>query len=272
MAKLDRLGWTVGAAIRSQGVRVGIRANCEEALDRVIAQLPEGWKFARSPIVDMMYSISAHDNEPSSRVQRFNLLYAGAARLARTLDFDVLLNTFEDDFNLAVAASAPRRIFLKAGVVGWNGRAILAPGDTFSGKVNLVSALVEAGATYYSDGFAVLDHDGRVHPYAVGMRVNSGGQEGPRRVPVQTMGVRVGARRLPVGVILLSEYKPGAVFKPSRGTPGEAVLSFIGNCLSPLREPDAMLSLMAGVASGATILKGVRGEADEAVDALLSRI
>ena len=51
-----------------------------------------------------------------------------------------------------------------AGVVGWENRAIVMPGASFAGKTTLVRAWLEAGATYYSDEFAVLDRAGRVHP------------------------------------------------------------------------------------------------------------
>ena len=43
-------------------------------------------------------------------------------------------------------------------IVTWGrGRAIVIPGRTFSGKSTLVAELVRAGATYYSDEYAVED-------------------------------------------------------------------------------------------------------------------
>jgi uridine kinase len=41
---------------------------------------------------------------------------------------------------------------------------IAIPGRSFSGKTSLVTALVRAGAVYYSDEFAVIDRDGLVRP------------------------------------------------------------------------------------------------------------
>jgi len=77
-----------------------------------------------------------------------------------------VFEAFETDLQLYVAEMAPRRLFVHAGVVGWRGQAIIIPGRTFTGKTTLVAALVKAGATYYSDEYAVLDVRGRVHPYA----------------------------------------------------------------------------------------------------------
>ena len=66
---------------------------------------------------------------------------------------------------LFIAANARDWLFVHAGVVAHGGRALVAPGDSFSGKTTLVRALLAAGATYYSDEYAVLDEAGRVHPY-----------------------------------------------------------------------------------------------------------
>lgn len=266
MQKLDRLGWTAGVALTSQGVRIGVRANRADAIERITRQLPAGWNFAKSPIVDVMYSISAHDNLPGSRIQRFNLLYAGIQRLARTTDFNELIDAFEDDLHLTVAATTPRRIFFKAGVVGWKGCAILITGPESSGKSTLVKSLVEAGATYYSDEYAVMDRKGHLHPYPVRMRTRPSGAD------ESALPIRLGTRPLPVGAIVLTHYKPRAVFKPREVSPGEAVLTLLGNCYTPMKNPEATLALLASVTESATVLKGVRGEARNAVEAILSSI
>ena len=77
-----------------------------------------------------------------------------------------LLDAIESEMALNVARAARERIFLHCGVVGWRGRAILIPGHTCHGKTTLVTRFLEAGATYYSDEFALLDDMGRVHPFA----------------------------------------------------------------------------------------------------------
>src|SRR5947207_3389834 len=165
MEKLDRLGWADGISFRSYGLRIGIRTNNAEVLEQVEKRLPFGWKPARSPIVDNLYSIVAPGDRSRPNVRRFKLLYKGIERLARTMNLDELLFDLEIDLHSYVATATKRRMFLHAGVVGWDGRAIVFPGKNFSGKTNLVTAFLRAGATYYSDEFAVLDSRGRVHPY-----------------------------------------------------------------------------------------------------------
>ena len=52
-----------------------------------------------------------------------------------------------------------------SGIVQWNGRALLLPGATHSGKSSLVAELLRRGATCFSDEFALIDAEGRAHPY-----------------------------------------------------------------------------------------------------------
>src|SRR5438270_9271311 len=88
MAKIDRLGWAAGLSFNCYGVRLGVRVNDAAILGRIPACLPPGWKPARSPIVDGLYSVVSGGESVDSRTRRYNLVYAGAARVARTMDLE----------------------------------------------------------------------------------------------------------------------------------------------------------------------------------------
>jgi hypothetical protein len=272
MAKLDRLGWAAGIAIRSYGLRVGVRTDNAEVLELVKLRLPAGWAPAKSPVVDNLYSIVAPRATGQSRIKRFNILYKGAARLVRTMDLDELLNDLEIDIHSYVAMATQQRIFLHAGVVGWRGRAIVIPGKNFSGKTNLVTALLRAGATYYSDEFAVLDGRGRVHPYPWALHIREEGLEQPKAYPAELLGAQAGTKPLPIGMVIFSEYRQGGNWRPRRLSQGRAALEMLANAVSLRYRPEAMLAMLGHVVGGATVLKGVRGEADEAVDSILKKI
>src|SRR5574341_810834 len=154
MEKIDRLGWVAGLPFVAYGVRVGIRANSPEVLERLPDRLPPGWALAPSPVVEHLYSLLVGGAGPQTNLRRFNLLYAGSARLARTMALDEALESLEADLHLTVAGAARGRLFVHAGGVGWGGRAIVVAGRTRSGKSTMVAALVRAGATYYSDEYA----------------------------------------------------------------------------------------------------------------------
>src|SRR5260370_3454131 len=215
MEKLDRLGWAAGLAFTAYGVSVGVRVNDPSVLERVRALLPPGWKPARKPTVRRLYSLIVGGPMSRPGVRRFNLLYSDAARLLRTHDLEEALAQLELDLELYIADRAPRRTFVHAGVVGWNGRAIVIPGDSFSGKSSLVKALVKAGATYYSDEFAVLDERGRVHPYPIPLTIRPTRDGGPpMKYRVEDLGGVAGVGPLPVGLVLITRLRSGTPVSP----------------------------------------------------------
>src|SRR5947209_10772416 len=146
MKKLDRLGWAAGISFVSYGLRIGIRVNNPAVLERLLDRLPPGWKPSRFLVVDRLYSVIAGDPAARNNVRLFNLLYAGPTRLARTMQLEELIEVLETDLQLYVAEMARRRLFVHAGVVALERRAIVIPGRSFTGKSTLVAALVRAGA------------------------------------------------------------------------------------------------------------------------------
>jgi hypothetical protein len=272
MEKIDRLGWAAGLSFISYGVSVGVRVNSPEALKLVQDYLPPQWKPAPSPIVERLYSLVLGGAGARPGVRRFNLLYGDIARLARTANLDEVLDMFQSDLHLHVAAEAPRRVFVHAGVVGWKGQAILLPGSSYCGKTTLVAELVRAGATYYSDEFAVLDGRGRVHPYTRDLRIREADTGKQKRCSVEKLGGQAGIRPLTVGLVVASSYKAEAKWRPRQLSTGQGLLELLAHTVSARRQPEKALAALEQVARRALIIKGVRGEAGEIVDSLLKHL
>lgn len=269
--QLDRVEWAAGLSFQAYGLRIGIRTNNPVGLEHLAGRLPFGWKPARSTVVDRLYSIVISDAGGGSGESRFNLLYVGGEKLSEAMSLAEIINVLEIDLHSYVATSTRRRLFLHAGVVGWRGQAIVIPGKNFSGKTNLVLALLRAGAAFYSDEFAVLDSRGRVHPYLWALHLREEGLERPRACQIETLGARAGNKPLPVGLVVLSEYRPGAKWRPRSVSPGQAALAMLAHVLTT-QAPEVTLPTLRQVVSGATVLKGARGEADEVVNSILNRI
>jgi hypothetical protein len=159
-------------------------------------------------------------------------------------------------------------------VVGWRDRAILLPGRSFSGKTTLVAALVGAGATYYSDEYAVLDAKGRVHPYARPLSIRSADDARSRRCPVEELGGVSATRPLPVGLIAVTQFRPGTRRPgPWRAlSPGQAVLALLSHTVPARRKPATALATLRQAVAPATALRGARGEADRTAEALLASL
>ena len=187
MEKLDRLGWAAGMSFKAYGVRVGVRVNDPAAMDRLGEHLPPGWKPAAAPIVERLYSLVVARAASRPGLRRFNVLYGDTERLVRSTEPDQVFESLESNVQLYVAEKARRKVFVHAGVVSWRGRTIIIPGRSLSGKTTLVGEFVRAGATYYSDEYAVLDASGRVHPYPKPMSVREPGSQMQKRASMQSL-------------------------------------------------------------------------------------
>src|SRR5438445_11225175 len=103
MKKLDRLGWAAGLSFVSHGVRIGIRVNDPSALERVAVHLPPQSKPSGSPVVDELCSLLIGGSTHVSGVRRYNLLYWGIARMARTLESNEVFEVLESLLDLVVS-------------------------------------------------------------------------------------------------------------------------------------------------------------------------
>ena len=272
MKKVDRLGWAAGFSLRSYGVRIGVRSNDPATLERVIGLLPGEWEKVDRPVVDRVYSILVGGIGARANVRRFNLLYGDHVRLARSLDMDTVLEAFDSDLRIFIAEFAKHRVFVHAGVVGWKGKAIVIPGRSFTGKSTLVAELIRAGATYYSDEYAVFDSRGRVYPFSKPLELRPEGNHKQSKIDIGEMGGHSGTKPLEVGLVLMTQFKDGARWRPRKLTPGKGVLQLLFNTVSARRDPQRALETLERVAAQAEVLQGVRGQATEIVPALLKRV
>lgn len=272
MQKIDRLGWAAGICMEAYGLKIGVRVNNPDVLDRVAQRLPPGWTPIDSPFVDYLFSFRLGGAGARPNVRNYTLLYAGLAQRIRTMDTDAALDVLESDLQMYVAEFARDRVFVHAGVVGWNGRAIVLPGRSFAGKSTLVAALLRAGATYYSDEYAVLDDHGNVHPYP--RRLSLRQPDGPqrRRCTAADLGAEAGDSPLPVGLVAVTRYRAGGCWRPRELSAGRAVLDLMHNTIPAERAPDRVLGPLERVSVSARAVAGVRGEADETAAAILSEL
>lgn len=271
MQKVDRLGWAAGFSIKTYGVRIGIRSNDPACLERIYEHLPYRWEPVSSSVVDRLYSVILGGGGARANIRRLNLLYGNHIRLARSFEVDEVLSTLESDLRLFVAELAHGRVFVHAGVVGWEGRAVVVPGRSFSGKSTLVAELVRAGATYYSDEYAVFDSRGHVHPFLGPLQIRQEGGFKQTKVEVAQLGGRPGSKPLPVGLVLVTQFKKGAKWRPRNLSAGAGALELLSNTVSARRSPANALDAFDKAVAGAQIVKGARGEAHEIVPFILEK-
>lgn len=189
---------------------------------------------------------------------------ADGREIGSTTDPIGVCEILEGDLNIFMAEHARGLIFVHAGVVEWKGRAIVIPGRTLAGKSTLVSALVQAGATYYSDEYAPIDAQGNVHPHPrpLSLRQPVGW---PLRIPPENPGTQP----VPVGLMALTAYRPHAAFQPRDLTWSRAMLRMLDNTVPARSRPQESLHHLKQALARARCVQGPRGDAAETAKVLL---
>jgi hypothetical protein len=141
-----------------------------------------------------------------------------------------------------------------------------------SGKSSLTAALVRAGATYYSDEYAVLDPRGLVRPYAraLSMRPYAGGPA--TRVPVEELGGNAGTGPAPVGLVAHLRYDEGDGGGMQPVSRGRSVLHLVDNAVPAQSRPRAVMTALVAAVEHAVTLEGTRADADDTAKDLLARL
>lgn len=264
----DTAGPAVDAVLVAFGVRFRVSTDNRVRLDDLVnAMAPPTWRRTSPGEVGREYAVT------SQRIARRRaplwVASIDGAEAFRSDSIDAVTAHLTRDLRRYIGEFAPRRVFIHSGVVVVDGRAILVPGRTFTGKSTLVAALVSAGATYYSDEYAVLDDRGRVRPFAKPISLRDGSHRGIDH-PAEAFG-SVGGGPVPVGAVVVTRFREGARYRPRPGSPAEGAMVLIDNAIAARRRPTAVLAAVSRASATATFLKGDRGEAETAARLLLRR-
>ncbi len=256
-------------SFQSYGVKIGVRAESDDLLSTVKNDLdkinPQGFEIIENWQAEHLFEIKSKGNNIFELTKGDELLWSQEG------DF---FSYLQSQIRLAVAEFAESRVFLHAGAVGWKGKAILIPARSFSGKSSLVAALVGQGALYYSDDFAVLDENGMLHPFHRPLSLR-GIEDKYKQVdfPIEALGGKVGNESLPVGLIVLTEYREGErnpkIWKPDVLSGGGGIMEIIAHTIPIRYNPKFSLGVLNKVAECAIICKSLRGDAKEFARLLL---
>ncbi len=267
MESLQCLPWVTTHVGEVHGIRLGIRTDNPEVASQLPDYFPYGWMSSDNPhsVVDRLFSIR--------QIGKYSVgVYANTRVLYQGPDIPTALHVLQAELKLFIAIRAKHRVFLHAGVVGWNEKAILIPGTTFSGKTTLVSELLRAGAAYYSDEFAVFDRHGKIHPHAAPLEVREMQSIFQVKTPIEAFDGFLGYEPLQVGAILLTQYEPGKQWHPQSLSAGEALLQLLAHAPALRRKPKTVLATLERAVDKARILHGPRGEASATAALLLDRL
>jgi hypothetical protein len=174
-----------------------------------------------------------------------------------------------DDLHLGIALHATDDVFVHAGVVEWNGRAILLPGRSHAGKSTLVHELLRAGATYLSDEYARITTNAMIAPYPRPLQLRT--PKGRRLVDPHHIST-VATESLTPGLIVFTHHRAGASFAPASVSPAHAALDLFDNTVIAAVAPTRAARAVAQIARCSMAVRSERGGADLAAAAILSLV
>lgn len=248
-------------AFESYGVPIGVQTDQPQLVRRLQGVVPARHRPAHPDAVrhrivltrrddahyNLEYSISAGETLDATNPNR---------HIANAVDLDLALAVLEAHVHNLVAQEAPEHVFVNAAVVEHRGTGVLLAGHGMSGRTTLARALVDAGAAPYSDLYAALDRDGRVHPYITS----------DREPGFQGQGIEVGA-------VVLTNYVPGADWRPRSLTLGQCTIELLTYTVPAQDRPEeSMRAIRAALNGDPVMLSGDRGEAADTAPVLLEQI
>lgn len=264
---LDSIGWDHGFGFSVYDVHIGVRSTQLQVLGKLKANLPYASEMSNCRAVDRLFSILPVSSEGET-IRRFNL-YSDHLLIGQKLTLSDLRDLFESHATVAFAELSKKRLFVHAGVVAWQGKAILIPGKSHAGKSTLVRALVKHGADYFSDELAVFDEKGLVSAYPRPLLVRGRITSKQWPLNISTKNVAFDGKGIPVGLVVLTQYNKDARWQPRVVSSGNALLHLLENTHSAQRMPDRAIRVLKKVAIKARILTSDRGEADRVAQSLL---
>ena len=224
------------------------------------SHLPPGTRISSAQLAQREYSLDEADG-----IYR---LKVGGEVLRESENLTHVGEAFESELQIHVAEYSPRRVFVHAGVVGWNHSALIFPGRSFQEKSTLVAALIQADAIYYSDEYAVFDGAGRVHPYPrdLSLRQKIGVT---RKVSARELNANTERKPIAVGAIFVCRFEENAMWNPRKLSPGEAFLALLDNTVAARSRTREAMHVLEKVAAAAEAYQSARGEAETIISKIL---
>ena len=256
-------------SFESYGVRVGLKCNDEAVFERSVAVI-------KSCLLGNLIEIDPILNEHVFCVEsRENGLYLalGEEELADGGQARTFYSYFDSWVRLVVAEHSKDLVFLHCGAVAFNGKGILFPGDSFTGKTTLVAELVKLGATYYSDEYAIIDRAGLLHPFARPLALRDRVDLAKRTdVSAASLGGVVGTDPIPVAAVFFLTYREDAKWAPRRLSAGEGLMRLLPQAI-PLRiNSKFTLSALNRISKDATFYKSGRSTTENSINQILELI
>lgn len=254
---------------KSFGVNIGIESNNIDLLNKIVQNL--------SNIIPLIYIERCSESvEHKLFLKSENnclTLFIDDEFLGSSESEENLLDYFAGRIRLKIAEFAVGKVFLHAGVVGWKGKALIFPGNSFSGKTTIVKELIKKGAVYFSDEYAILDEHGMNFPFPKNLSIRGIIDKYKQlEVDPKEFNAQIAEAAIPVGTIFLTEFEKEAEWNPVVLSQGTGVLEILPHTIPIRHNPKFSLEVLNKIANRVIIAKSKRGEAEKVVNLLFKFI
>lgn len=249
-------------AISCLGAHISIVLPDASWIDDLAPRLPQGWapsKPAEPSEEDISYRSKSYLIPPASDLTA----YGGRVSLAETLTRDI---------EYAIAERSERYVFIHAGVVAVDGKAMIFPGESHSGKSTLVAALVHQGATYYSDEYAVVTIGGLVLPFPrrIALRNDFIHARGRTDLSAHAPSLQVAQSGIPASQVMFFTYEPDHEWLCKPLDPVSAFIELCKNTVGFRSRPVMSFEYLHRLAADTHCYQGTRADAEEAARLILN--
>ncbi len=188
------------------------------------------------------------------------------------LDLHLLGDLVEGDLHHWLATFTRGYLFVHAGCVAWRGRGIVLPGRTHVGKSTLTHALIESGATYYSDDYAVIDPSGAIWPFPRRLHIRPITAAPPHRIDPVTREWEIGRTAMRAVLVADLRFDREQGWAVERLSGGQGALSLLDNTVAARERPQDALRMMSNLMMGTVAIKGTRDSAEDTAQRLLTMV
>lgn len=245
------------------GWNVAVLTDCEEvreALDRYIIPWLPGTK-ADPEHADTVFHVGRCPDHSGFELRADDRVVDCSPTL------EALIPALQNWMDDAIVRKLTDKVAIHAGAVAYRGSAILLPGPSRAGKSTLVAELVRRGFVYFSDEYALIDREGRVHPYPRPLMLRKDRE--PQPVLASEWNVAIGRESVPVRLVLALEHIPGSEWGVRRVGQSEMLVTLLKNTPHVLTERPGMLAPLLRASANAVCYAGVRNEAADAANRIL---
>lgn len=250
----------------SYGVKVGVECPSEEMLAKSEAKIRISL-LGRLTVIDK--GRAEYTFTIKHAAKKFHLDLNGEY-ISDSSDEHVFMNYFETMIRLTIAEYAVDRVFMHAGAVVVNGKALIFPADSFCGKTTLVAEFVKRGAVYYSDEYAVFDEEGLLYPFPRKLSIRYDQIDFVRTdVSAESLGGVIGQGPISPSLVLITKYSRYSRWNPQILSEGNGVMEMIPQAISLRFNSRFTVKVLKRIANRAIIMKSMRGGSKYSVDKII---